>query len=60
MKYIERTMRPVLERLSTHYPVVTVYGPRQSGKTTLIQTAFPDLLVPYEIKSSQSIREDLA
>jgi predicted AAA+ superfamily ATPase len=27
---------------STEYPVVTVFGPRQSGKTTLVQAAFPN------------------
>ena len=28
-------------RLATKYPVITVTGPRQSGKTTLCKTAFP-------------------
>ena len=27
---------------SAEYPVVTVFGPRQSGKTTLVQMTFPD------------------
>jgi hypothetical protein len=31
-----------LESLSRLYPVVTVTGPRQSGKTTLCRAAFPD------------------
>jgi uncharacterized protein len=26
------------------YPVVTVFGPHQSGKTTLVQMTFPDKL----------------
>ena len=32
------------ERLEAarEYPVVTVFGPRQSGKTTLVQINFPD------------------
>lgn len=30
-----------LKRLSTQYPVVTMTGPRQSGKTTLCQATFP-------------------
>lgn len=30
-----------LKRLSTQYPVVTMTGPRQSGKTTLCQAIFP-------------------
>jgi len=39
---IERNLAaPLLER-TRHYPVVTVTGPRQSGKTTLCRTVFPD------------------
>jgi hypothetical protein len=40
---IDRTIRPVLERLFSQYPVVTVTGPRQAGKTTLCREVFPDL-----------------
>ena len=39
---IERQMSPYLLEASRQYPVVTVTGPRQSGKTTLCQNAFPD------------------
>jgi len=39
---IERDIQPVLIRLASQYPVVTVTGPRQSGKTTLTRSAFPD------------------
>lgn len=42
---ISRTIRPLLEKLFKQYPVVTLTGPRQSGKTTLCRTAFLDL--PY-------------
>ncbi len=41
MRYIERDIRPTLERVSKEYPVVTIFGPRQSGKTTLTRTVFP-------------------
>lgn len=34
-----------LQHLASLYPVVTVTGPRQSGKTTLCRAVFPDL--PY-------------
>lgn len=40
---IEREITPVLTRLFEQYPVVTVTGPRQSGKTTLCRTAFGNL-----------------
>lgn len=33
-----------LKDLAKGYPVVTVIGPRQSGKTTLVQHVFPDKL----------------
>lgn len=39
---VERTLAPVLRDLATHYPVVTVTGPRQSGKTTVCTMVFPD------------------
>ena len=40
---IEREITPHLVALFRQYPFVTVTGPRQSGKTTLCRTAFPDL-----------------
>lgn len=38
---IARHMKPVLLKSAAAYPVVTVTGPRQSGKTTLVRDAFP-------------------
>ena len=38
----DRTIEPVLKELTTKYPVVTLTGPRQSGKTTLCRKVFPD------------------
>lgn len=38
---IPRDMKQKLSRLATKFPVVSVTGPRQSGKTTLIKSAFP-------------------
>ncbi len=40
---IERDITSVLLRLFEQYPLVTVTGPRQSGKTTLSRAAFPNL-----------------
>lgn len=40
---IEREITPVLESQFKKNPVVTVTGPRQSGKTTVCRAAFPDL-----------------
>jgi len=40
--HIKRTLEPVLKHLAKQYPVVTITGPRQSGKTTLCRKVFPD------------------
>ncbi len=40
---VARTIEPILLDLSRRYPVVTITGPRQSGKTTLCRNAFPKL-----------------
>jgi len=38
----KRTLTTHIQELATKYPVVTLLGPRQSGKTTLVRSAFPD------------------
>ncbi len=42
LKMIEREILPYLKEMAGYFPVVTVLGPRQSGKTTLVKAAFPD------------------
>lgn len=42
---VGRSSEDLLKKLRKSYPVITVTGPRQSGKTTLCRMAFPDL--PY-------------
>ncbi|MDE6416677.1 MAG: ATP-binding protein [Duncaniella sp.] len=44
--YIHRTMSEAIEEASRYFPVVTLTGPRQSGKSTLFRHLFPSL--PYE------------
>jgi len=39
---ITRTIQKELVDLMLHYPVVTITGPRQSGKTTLARMTYPD------------------
>lgn len=39
--FIERTITPKIIELLRGFPVVTLTGPRQSGKTTLCRHAFP-------------------
>lgn len=38
---IERKMSKLARKMAGQYPVVTLFGPRQSGKTTLVRAAFP-------------------
>jgi uncharacterized protein len=42
MKILARTMESILLESARQYPVVTVTGPRQSGKTTLCRKIFAD------------------
>jgi len=37
----KRSLTTHIQELAKKYPVVTVMGPRQSGKTTLVRAAFP-------------------
>lgn len=40
---IERTIETVFKDAARKYPVVTITGPRQSGKTTLCRSVFPGM-----------------
>jgi uncharacterized protein len=55
MALIDRTIEPVLRALSEKYPVITITGPRQSGKTTLCRKVFSDK--PYANLESPDIRQ---
>ena len=39
---LKRTLQKKLEEAAKQYPVVTLTGPRQSGKTTLVKMTFPN------------------
>ena len=52
---ISRTIEPVFKNLVAKYPVVTITGPRQSGKTTICRMAFPEM--PYENLEIPDIRQ---
>ena len=51
---IVRHLMSVLQSRALEYPVVTLTGPRQSGKTTLCRTAFPEK--PYRNLERPDIR----
>jgi predicted AAA+ superfamily ATPase len=42
MKIINRQIEKELRKMAAVYPVITITGPRQSGKTTLAKYVFPD------------------
>jgi len=42
LSYIHRSIEPVLKEMAGHFPAVAVTGPRQSGKSTLLQQVFPN------------------
>lgn len=52
---IERAIRPAIEALRGKYPVLTITGPRQSGKTTLLKQLFSDF--PYFSMETPDIRQ---
>lgn len=52
---IRRQAETILLERAKAYPVVTVLGPRQSGKTTLCRIAFPDK--PYVNLEQPDVRE---
>ena len=53
---IPRDAEPRLRSLAALYPIVTVTGPRQSGKTTLCRSTFPGLqyisLEPLDVREA--------
>ena len=52
---IERQIQPLLKQLAGQYPVLTLTGPRQSGKTTLAKSVFPDK--PYVSLEDPDVRQ---
>src|SRR5688572_21840391 len=52
---IPRTLGPRIARASQTWPIVTVTGPRQSGKTTLCRHLFPHH--PYVSLEAPDIRQ---
>lgn len=57
---VERTLTSYLRTAFKKYPVLTITGPRQSGKTTLVKNTFPNL--PYvnfeNIETRQAAQTD--
>lgn len=54
-KFIGRMMSGAIREAAGYFPVITLTGPRQSGKSTLLRHIFPD--VPYRSLEDIDIRE---
>lgn len=54
---IYRTLTDEIKRLNPHFPVITIIGPRQSGKTTLCRELFPDYV--YINLEDTALREQI-
>ena len=52
---IRRTIEPLMKGLAKQYPVITLTGPRQSGKTTVCRMAFPRK--PYVSLENHDLRD---
>jgi len=52
---IQRELSTKLLEISNYYQIITVTGPRQSGKTTLIKDVFKDL--PYVLLETPDIKQ---
>lgn len=49
ISYINRKIESIVTEASQYFPVISVTGPRQSGKSTLLRHLFPDA-VAYSMK----------
>jgi predicted AAA+ superfamily ATPase len=53
--YLNRTIEEVITEASQYFSVISVTGPRQSGKSTLLKHLFPD--VPKYSLKDINVRE---
>ncbi len=53
--YLNRTMEDVINEASKYFSVISVTGPRQSGKSTLLKHLFPD--IPRYSMKDVNVRE---
>ncbi len=54
LSMIKRDAEKKLKELAAGFPAVSVIGPRQSGKTTLVRSVFPDK--PYVLLEDPDTR----
>lgn len=57
--FIKRALTKEITRLHTHFPIITLTGPRQSGKTSLCKKMFPKFrYVNLEHPSTRAVAEN--
>ena len=55
---VKRSIEKKVLELAKQYPAITITGPRQSGKTTLVKNLFPEKpYISIEIKSGETITD---
>lgn len=58
-KLIKRTLNSSLQKLARQFPVLAVFGPRQSGKTTLVKEVFPEYkYINLELFENQELAQE--
>jgi predicted AAA+ superfamily ATPase len=57
MEFINRYLEQTINEVKSHFSVITITGPRQSGKTTLCKNLFPE--IPYINLELITIREQI-
>jgi predicted AAA+ superfamily ATPase len=59
MSFVKREIEAAIRTLSGKYPILAVTGPRQSGKTTLLKSMFPDYqYISLEDTNQRSFAQD--
>lgn len=57
MNYIKRDIEATILEAARYFPVITVTGPRQSGKTTMLRHAFPIFItIPWKTWTPETLR----
>ena len=55
---VQRKAKDALLRLSSQFPIIGITGPRQSGKTTLAKSTFPEKkYISFDDKSMREIAQ---
>ena len=48
---LKRTLSDYIDKAAKGFPVITISGPRQSGKSTFVKMKYPDFLLLFSLLS---------